>query len=158
MRTSTEIYKKQCAAGNFFRMQAGFSHYFAKTPAGGGVGADRREAAETEHHPARAARICLRELEADSAAPLASSPTGGADLSAMPGLYRAPACPCAANSAERQKKDAARHPFFHIYSSQKYLLSPLFSAVSSLCSLLFTLTIPRSSSSSSSEISSSAEG
>ena len=157
MRTSTEIYKKQCAAGKFFRMQAGFSHYFAKTPAGGGVGADRREAAETEHHPARAARICLRELEAGSAAPLASSPTGGAGLSAMPGLYRAPACPCAANSAERQKKDAARHPFF-IYSSQKYLLSPLFSAVSSLCSLLFTLTIPRSSSSSSSEISSSAEG
>lgn len=157
MRTSTEIYKKQCAAGNFFRMQAGFSHYFAKTPAGAGVGADRREAAETEHHPARAARICLRELEAGSAAPLASSPTGGAGLSAMPGLYRAPACPCAANSAERQKKDAARHPFF-IYSSQKYLLSPLFSAVSSLCSLLFTLTIPRSSSSSSSEISSSAEG
>ena len=157
MRTSTEIYKKQCAAGNFFRMQAGFSHYFAKTPAGGGVGADRREAAETEHHPARAARICLRELEAGSAAPLASSPTGGAGLSAMPGLYRAPACPCAANSAERQKQDAARPPFF-IYSSQKYLLSPLFSAVSSLCSLLFTLTIPRSSSSSSSEISSSAEG
>ena len=112
MRTSTEIYKKQCAAGNFFRMQAGFSHYFAKTPAGGGVGADRREAAETEHHPARAARICLRELEAGSAAPLASSPTGGAGLSAMPGLYRAPACPCAANSAERQKNVAGRHPFF----------------------------------------------
>ena len=110
-------------------MQAGFSHYFAKTPAGVGVGADRREAAETEHHPARAARICLRELEAGSAAPLASSPTGGAGLSAMPGLYRAPPV----RVPQIQPSDKKRMPhgilFSYIFVSEISLESAVLGSV-----------------------------